>query len=212
MTKVVFCLPGKSFSNYFLESWTNLLYNCPNFNVEPVMRWAVSSNVYKVRDLCLMGNPEAGPDQKPFQGKIKYDYIMWIDSDSVFTPGQFESLLKDIQMNPKIHILSGLCPREGGKEYTTVVKSQPLTPANIKGEKELIKADSTGMFFTLVRAGIFEKLSYPWFQPVGIEKDGKNIGYTSEDIAFCLRAKDAGFNTFIDPKIIIGHEKTVVLR
>jgi len=31
-----------------------------------------------------MGDENLGQNQKPFQGKIDYDFIMWIDSDMVF--------------------------------------------------------------------------------------------------------------------------------
>ena len=39
------------------------------------------------------GNVLNGIKQKPFQGKIDYDYIMWIDSDQVFNVEMFKRLL-----------------------------------------------------------------------------------------------------------------------
>jgi hypothetical protein len=223
MIKVVFCIPGKTFSNYFMEAWSNLLSQCGNFKVAPILRWAYTSNVYQVRNLCLMGRPELGKDQKVFQGQNKYDYIMWIDSDSVFAPNQFKKLLDQMEKNKNLHILSGLYLKEGGKEYTTVLKwnskffekrgkPKSLTPKDIVGKNGLIKVDYTGLGFMLVRQGVFESLDYPWFQPMGIQGDSGLVGFTGEDASFCIRAKEKGFETFVDPKTIIGHEKSIILK
>ena len=223
MIKVVFCLPGKSFSNYFLESWSNLLYACPQLEVKPAMRWATSSNVYHVRNLCLMGQPELGKDQKVFNGQIDYDYIMWIDSDSVFTNKDFVKLLGQMENNKNIHILSGLYLKDGGKEYTAVLglnskyyekhgKPKTLTPEDLRHKNKILKVDYTGMGFMLVRRGVFESIDYPWFQPMRLQGSSGFIGFTGEDASFCLRAKEKGFDTYIDPTLVIGHEKSVILR
>lgn len=187
------------------------------------MRWAVSSNIYGVRNLCLMGEAEFGPNQKPFQGTIDYNYIMWIDSDSIFTPEQFKSLLDQMEENINLHILSGVYIKENQKEYTAVLKwndayfdkhgsSKFLTPKDLKGKTKLIKVDFTGLGFIIIRKGVFESLTYPWFQPMGIQNKGQSVGFAGEDAAFCLRAKEARFDTYIDPKISIGHEKPIILR
>ena len=43
----------------------------------------------------------------------------------------------------------------------------------------------------------------------------KQIGdledYCSEDVAFCHLAKEAGFKIFIDPQMVVGHEKMRIL-
>ena len=223
MIKVIFCLPGRTFSNNFLRSWTDLLLSCSSFEVEAITRFAVTSNVYSVRNLCLMSQPEKGSDQKPFQGQIPYDYIMWIDSDSVFEPLQFASFLDQMEENKNLHILSGVYLKEFTREYTAVLewkndyfrkygRPQFLTPKDLKGKTKLIKVEVSGMGFMMVRFGVFEKITYPWFQPMGISDGEKTVGFTGEDASFCIRAKEAGFDTWIDPKIVIGHEKPVILR
>ena len=45
-------------------------------------------------------------------------------------------------------------------------------------------------------------MDYPWF---GM------INHHGEDLSFQLRAKDAGFDSYVDTSIIVGHEKGVVL-
>ena len=72
---------------------------CTTNDIKVILSTAYSSNVFFVRSMCLKGNTLQGVDQKPFQGKLKYDYIMWIDSDQVFRPHDFVKLInwnKDI--------------------------------------------------------------------------------------------------------------------
>ena len=48
---------------------------------------------------CLGANVLRGPDQVPWDGKLKYDYQLWIDSDIIFNTEKFLQLVlmdKDI--------------------------------------------------------------------------------------------------------------------
>ena len=38
------------------------------------------------------------------------------------------------------------------------------------------------------------------------------LDFNGEDIAFQVRAKDVGFNSYVDTSIVLGHEKDVVLK
>lgn len=79
---VVFCLPGDSFSGTFLECWSNLLAECLRHNIVPIISRRCSCNIYFVRNMCLGADVSRGKDQKPFDGKIDYDYLMWIDVET----------------------------------------------------------------------------------------------------------------------------------
>lgn len=106
---VVFCLPGNSFSGKFLECWTDLLAFCLSRNIRPVLSRRQSCNIYYVRNMCLGGDVSRGAGQKPFDGKLDYDYLMWIDSDMLFNAAQFAKLLQH-----QADIVSGLYLMEGG--------------------------------------------------------------------------------------------------
>ena len=41
---------------------------------------------------CLHANVLRGPDQIPWDGKLEYDYQLWIDSDIVFNTEKFWQL------------------------------------------------------------------------------------------------------------------------
>ena len=112
---IVFCLPGTTFTHNFLKSWSELLLYCVTHQIRPVLSSHQSSNVHFVRNMCLGADVLRGKDQKPFDGKLDYDFIMWIDSDQVFSVRSFISLLKH-----DTDVISGLYLMKNGQEYTAV--------------------------------------------------------------------------------------------
>ena len=182
-TKVIFCLPGKTFSDNFLKSWTSLITELPKNNIKWAMSQKYHVNRYFVCNSCLGGSSIGGRDQKPFQGKVDYDYLMWIDSDQVFEPQQFFK-------------------KNGYFKF--------LTPEDVSSRKEIFKVSYTGFGWLLVKKGVFESLDYPWVQPTWFDEDGIRE-MTTTDCGFMHRAAEKGHHTYIDPTIIVGHEKTSVL-
>ena len=214
--RVVFCLPGSSFSGKFLSCWTDLTATCLRNNIELMLSCRQSCNIYYVRNMCLGADVTRGAGQKPFNGQLDYDYLMWIDSDVLFSPQQFMQLLAHDR-----DIVSGLYRMEGGEAFATVqtwdeayfLKNgcfEFLTPNDIADKKELIDVAYTGMGFMLVKNGVFESLDYPWFVPIN-QHIGTMVDFTMEDVSFCLRAREKGYTVWVDPQIIVGHEKKVVL-
>lgn len=219
--KIIFCLPGRQFSGLFLQSWTELVYACLSNGIQPIMSQHYSPLLYYVRNMCLGGDNIQGIEQKPFQGKVDYDYMMWIDSDIVFTPDQFFKLL-----DANKDIVSGLYKMHDNYHYATVEKwdhdhfakygsYEFLNENSVKQKKGLLPVAYTGFGWMLIKRGVFESLEYPWFQPTWkeYEREGKKIReFTMEDVAFCDMIKDKGYTIWIDPEIIVGHEKMMVLR
>jgi GT2 family glycosyltransferase len=218
--KIIFCLPGREFSGKFLQSWTELMYSCLSNGIQPIISQHYSPLLYYVRNMCLGGDTIQGIEQKPFQGKIDYDYIMWIDSDMIFNPNQFFKLLDHNK-----DIVSGIYKMQNNFHYATVenwdhdyfVKNgtyEFLNQDTVKQKKDLFPVAYTGFGWMLIKKGVFESLEYPWFQPTWKEYEfnGKTIReFTMEDVAFCDMIKDKGFKIWVDPKIVIGHEKMMVL-
>jgi hypothetical protein len=220
-TKVIFCLPGKTFSDNFLKSWTSLITELPKNNIKWAMSQKYHVNRYFVCNSCLGGSSIGGKGQKPFQGKVDYDYLMWIDSDQVFEPQQFFNLLNKAK-ETNTSILSGLYLMQGGDVFATVKDWDKeffkkngyfkfLTPKDVYNKKEIFKVSYTGFGWLLVKKGVFESLDYPWVQPTWFDEDGIRE-MTTTDCGFMHRAAEKGFDTYIDPTIIVGHEKTQILR
>ena len=112
---IIFCLPGNSFSNNFLMSWSGLLQYCFSHQIQPIISCKQSSCVYFVRNMCLGADVTRGKNQKPFNGEINYDFIMWIDSDQVFAVEHFIQLLKHDK-----DVVSGLYLMSNKTHYTAV--------------------------------------------------------------------------------------------
>jgi hypothetical protein len=89
----------------------------------------------------------------------------------------------------------------------------PADLKNIANEspKKLAKVFYAGMGFMMCRKGALEKVTYPWFEPamheIDISKD-----FSSEDVSLCWKWKDAGVDVWVDPDVIFGHEKQIIIR
>jgi len=218
--RIIFCLPGREFSNNFLTSWTNLISELPNKGISWGLSQKYHVNRYFVCNSCLGGDTLGGRRINKKKRKIDYDYIMWIDSDQVFSPDHFFNLLKRAE-EEKADILSGLYLMQGGKYFATVKDWDKeffkkngyfnfLTPEDIKDKKDLIKVSYTGFGWLLVKKGVFESLEYPWVRPTWFDEDGV-YEMTTTDCGFMHRAAEKGFDTYVDPSIVVGHEKMMIL-
>ena len=96
---VVFCLPGRGVSYQFLKSFVSLCFDLVQSGASIQISQDYSSMVNFARCKCLGANVLRGPNQLPWDGKLKYDYQLWIDSDIVFNVEKFYQILlmdKDI--------------------------------------------------------------------------------------------------------------------
>ena len=170
---------------------------------------------------CLGANVLRGPDQLPWDGKLKYDYQLWIDSDIVFNVEKFYQL---VLMDEKL--ASGWYCTEDGK--TTSVAHwldeddfkgnggvmNHETIESISKRKKPFTVDYAGFGWLLIKHGVFEdsQMKYPWFAPkMQVFESGAVQDMCGEDVSFCLDAKEAGFRIMCDPRIRVGHEKTRVI-
>ena len=216
-TTIVFCIPGRSFSNAFLNCWTDLFAWCMHNNIQALLSNAYDSNVYYVRNRVLGADEKRGRNQKPFNGKVEYDYLMWIDSDMVFNVDHFKALLK-----MKKDISTGIYKTANNKHYATVKnwdldfyknngRFEFLTDTLLEQEEDIFPVQYSGLGWMLIKRGVIESLEYPWFRPLW-EKVNENIStFTSEDVGFCKKAIEKGYKIYANKNIVIGHEKSWIL-
>lgn len=213
---IIACIPGNKFSSEFFIRWTIFLQYCQKRGINIILSQQYSCNIYYVRNMCLGANVTRGKNQKPFDGKIDYDYLLWIDSDIIFNPEHFEKLIKYNK-----DIISGLYRMENYVQFAAVKQWDEeyfkkhggfefLTDESIKEQKELISVAYTGFGFMLIKKGVFEKFEYPWFRPHW-QQIGDAVDFSMEDAGFCLDAKNLGYNIWVDPTVIVGHEKIKIL-
>lgn len=167
--------------------------------------------------MCLGGSTIRGENQKPYNGALDYDYIMWIDSDIIFTPNDLMKLIKHNK-----DIVSGLYMMDDMKHFATVEQMDDnffikngyykfLSYEDIKNKKELFSVDYTGFGWILIKFGVFEKLKYPWFKPLFKDFNNGIVEFTMEDVSLCRLLVEIGYKIWIDPTVLVGHEKKIVL-
>ncbi|MBI90033.1 MAG: hypothetical protein CMG60_08100 [Candidatus Marinimicrobia bacterium] len=228
---IVFCIPGETFSNEFLRSWTELFAYCMMNNITPIMSNASSNNWYSLKNKCLMGNVINGITQQPFQGKVDYDYIMWINNDMIFNVDMFKKLLsynhyvvsglylsKDIQCYDVItkldkdYLFKNGCYERLNRDNLNNWKNKQMN----MGLPPVLDVDYCGMGFMLLKKGVLEKFQYPWFKPslTTLQDGSGNIllqDYNNDEFYFCMRCKELGFNIYVDTEIVVGRQKNIIL-
>lgn len=126
-------------------------------------------------------------------------HIMFIDGDMIFPPDGVARLL-----GQEKEII--------GANYNT--RSLPLVStvklANDQGKlikgsaknfpKETFKVAAVGTGFCLIDLKVFEKIKEPWFV-AGFDENE----FVTEDVYFCLKAKEFGIDVFCDPRLQVLH-------
>lgn len=140
--------------------------------------------------------------------KMKADYVLFIDSDMAFPPDSLIRLLKH-------HVdIIGVNYNYRGLPIKSVVKLDPecladheIVYVHKNTDTEKFKCRAVGSGFLLIRTGVFKKVPQPWFffRPSSHPKGG--IG---EDVWFCDRAREQGYDVWCDPTIQVKHIGTAV--
>lgn len=133
--------------------------------------------------------------------KDEFDYVLWLDSDMVFSPDILEKLIADDK-----DMVSGLYFRRTSPYTPVIFKDSELKDGRLvwsdytdypKGE--LFKAAGAGFGCVLMKTDmIFDMIGKygDWFTPL----------YSSgEDLSFCYRARELGYEIWCDSRIKCGH-------
>jgi hypothetical protein len=223
MTKIVVALPGRTFSGRFMMNLLNTMMTLKSQGHDVVVTNEYSSYVTFSRMKTLGLDVRRGVDQKPFLGKLDYDVWLTIDSDIIFTPDQILELIKDTEKYP---VVSGLYRMEDLTHYACVKEwdieyfkqngtFQFMKVEDLEGAPKYLPVAYNGMGFFACRREVLEKMKYPYFSYPLIEIEGKDgvllRDTCSEDVAFCKNLTDAGFEIMVNTKLVVGHEKTLVI-
>lgn len=127
------------------------------------------------------------------------DYLLFIDSDMVFDGDFLLDLLKR-----KRDIVSGLCVSRR-PPYRPVAKvlhpDGRYFPRNGLDEGRFFSdLDAVGTAFVLIKTDVFRKIEPPWFAMPPYMG-----GIMGEDVYFCKKAKEVGYDVCVDTSIIVGH-------
>lgn len=115
--RVIIALPGNTFSQAFLLSWTETLVALLNSGrYDVVVSPGKSSFVSFARMQTLGLDVLRGKNQKPFNGS-EYDVFLSIDSDIVFSPSQIIELIECTAVHP---VVSGYYMMANNKHFAVV--------------------------------------------------------------------------------------------
>ncbi len=192
---IVFCLPGRGVSYQFLKSFVQLCFDLVQNQMSIQISQDYSSMVNFARCKCLGANVLRGPDQLPWDGKLEYDYQLWIDSDIVFNSDKFWQLC-DLAVPEDVvstnedgettwdetkenSIAAGWYATEDGKTTSVAhwldeddfrnnggVMNHEMVDGISKRSKPFT-VDYTGFGWVMIKKGVFEhdEMKYPWFAP-----------------------------------------------
>ena len=214
--KLIFCLPGRTFSSNYFNSWNSTIAELSAHGISYAYSMGYDPVVYYVRNRILGGQNTAGRSQLPWQGKLPYDRMIWIDSDMVWTP---DDVLKLISSDKPI--TGGTYIMSDNQNYPVVENLdfshladhgvfKFMDREEMASRSEPFKVSYTGFGFVAIKAGVIEQMEYPWFRPRWVSND-RFHDFCAEDVGFCWTAQENGHEIWIDPTIRVGHEKSTVL-
>ena len=216
--KLVICMPGRMYSREFLLAWSDLLMQASSRGHQIMISQQYSSVVHFARAKCLGGDVLKGPDQKPFQGQVEYDAMMWIDSDVIFKPDDlFELLESPHDVTAGLYMMEDLQHFAAVKEWDEEFFSKNgtfkfLSPPEVADEStpRYLPVAYSGMGWMLIRKGVVESLKYPWFWSE-LQSVGSLVDMNSEDVSFCKAIQAAGHAIHVDTKVRVGHQKLMLI-
>lgn len=209
MKKVILCLPLGSCSGKFFDSWNNFLKEIRETHPEIEINISRhhASVYYYSRNGALGGNVLSGKYQKPWQGDLQYDVLVWINSNIIFSTEQFLKLI-----NSKYSILGGyykvddncvsVVKKWDWSSIKTTAQPNWMEYQKIKESTEPFIVDYCAMDFIACKKGSFESINYPWFQPY-YDQTPYYIDFKEEQeyVYTCESFKKANRSIYIDPTI-----------
>jgi hypothetical protein len=230
--KLILCLPGEVYSGDFLSNLFGFITTLIAKDCNVMMAQTGSSCIHRLRNACGGGHPLEGILQTPFKrDRVDYDYILWIDSDIIFTFNDFNKLLEvdkevatgwyyDKDGNPACGFIEKTVNKYRKKKSDPVL-NHPLYDKDkiyeFKFDEDITEKtdpypiDWCGMGWMLIKKGVMEKVQYPWFAPRNVRVSENLIDCLSEDISFQINLQEAGVEVWMHPGARVGHEKTRVL-
>lgn len=134
------------------------------------------------------------------------DYTMWFDSDMIFQP---DTMVKLLEHKDEAGIVSGVYFRRS-PPYTPVafdemdIENRKWTDINLPDKPT--KVGGVGFGCVLVATDVLLSVAdqfMTWFEPL------KGFG---EDLSFCWRARQCGYEILLDPKVTCGHVGHIVVN
>lgn len=207
--RIVFCIFGSPEGAAFNRRLHDAVVYCAAHGYTPTVNW---------KELTDCGSPfqaSLGSSRKkpvPFQGRIPYDYLLWVEPDLVFHPRQILELI-----SRKEAIVGGTNILPDGEHIAAIRKFRPIDllrgsscfmpVAEIENNGDLVEVEYAGFGFLLIAKGVFESLELPWFEA---QPNTGILSLTSAEVGFCRKARKQGHKIYIDPAVRVHKERKAV--
>lgn len=183
MSKILICVPSMDMVAAGFAQSLAMLQKGGN---ETAIMFQVGSLIYEARNKLAKQAITMGAD-----------YTMWFDSDMIFEPDTMIRLLAHnapmvsgayFRRSPPYHLVAfDECDTESRK-WT-----------DLKLPAETVKCGGVGFGCVLVKTEVLFDVAAKfgtWFEPMN--------GF-GEDLSFCWRARECGYDILLDPSITCGH-------
>lgn len=134
------------------------------------------------------------------------DYILWIDADMRFPKDTIQRLMAHDKPIVGVNATTRSIPVTATAKNLEIDFENKINhwkAVSSKGKTGLERVTAIGCGVMMVKREVFEKTPQPWFWFEMLPGD-KLLG---EDVFFCVKASDAGFETWVDHGLSneIGH-------
>jgi hypothetical protein len=169
----------------FYVSLTQLKHP-PNTRID----WGLSNDLAGARNMLVERSLQEGSE-----------WLMFMDDDALFPEDQLMRLLaheKDVTCSLYLQRQQPFSPiaYSGVEDGLYMPLHLPDYPS--EGLIEIHAAGASGM---LIRSEVFRAIEYPWFEHGRVG----DLWNASEDLIFCEKAHEAGFDIYLDLEARLGH-------
>lgn len=183
MSKILICVPSMDMVAAGFAQSLAMLQKGGN---ETAIMFQVGSLIYEARNKLAKQAIKMGAD-----------WTMWFDSDMIFQP---DTMIKLLEHNAPI--VSGAYFRRSPPYHLVAfdecdTKNRKWT--DLKLPTETVKCGGVGFGCVLVKTDVLFDVAakfQTWFEPMN--------GF-GEDLSFCWRARECGYDILLDPSITCGH-------
>ena len=139
------------------------------------------------------------------------EHVLFLDSDVIFPPHSFQQLLLRQRNNPEHKITSGVYWSKSNPCFPLIFHEAGRGSFMDWRVGDYIKAGyAIGMGLVLIHTDVLKAIKPPWFKiNYGLNTDtetGLSMSASiTEDLYFCEKATEAGFEIWVDTAIQAGH-------
>lgn len=144
--------------------------------------------------------------------QFKADYILWVDSDHIYTKENFDMLLSVIE-EKGLQLASGAYKMRGSEEtaHGSTIDGKfthfHYKDLNKLPEGEIVECDIIGFGFLLMRASFLKEMWSKYKEDLFKLDAGANA---TEDVTFCNLTRQEGHKIVFHPKARVGHTELCI--